>query len=112
MAAPVRPGNPGGRDRLRRPQPAGGGVSRQGLGDGPTPGKPAPGALARHAGLGGPRPAVVLEPTCGEGSFLVAAASVFKNARLLGYELKDSYANAARTKLPAARTRISVADFF
>ncbi len=38
---------------------------------------------------------VVVEPTCGEGAFLVAAASEFPTAELLGYEINDRYRHAA-----------------
>lgn len=57
-------------------------------------------------------PRVVLEPSCGEGSFLLAAAEQFESARLVGHELVPRYADAARERLPAARTSVTVADFF
>lgn len=59
-----------------------------------------------------PAPATVLEPTCGEGSFLAAAASAYPTARLLGYEINGTYVETARAQLPASRTSIAVADFF
>jgi methylase of polypeptide subunit release factors len=57
-------------------------------------------------------PETVLEPTCGEGSFLEAAAAAFPGAELLGYELRKEHAKRARARLPSARTRVKVADFF
>ncbi len=57
-------------------------------------------------------PAVVLEPTCGEGSFLAAAAERYGRASLVGYEIDEGHAGVARARLPAGRTHIEVADFF
>ena len=59
-----------------------------------------------------PNPNVVLEPTCGEGAFLVAAGERFPCARLLGYEIRESYVRAARANIPSARAELNVADFF
>jgi len=59
-----------------------------------------------------PEPATVLESTCGEGAFLVAAAQRFPASELLGYELNQQYAKTARAQVPAGRSRVSVADFF
>src|SRR5690606_38293512 len=57
-------------------------------------------------------PACVLEPTCGEGAFLAAAADLFPEARLVGYEIDPGYVQHARHRLPAARTDVFHADFF
>lgn len=59
-------------------------------------------------------PAVVLEPTCGAGTFLVAAAERFPGATLIGVERNEEYAAIARDRLSqvAAPASISVADFF
>ena len=35
-------------------------------------------------------PTQVIEPTCGEGSFVVASASVFPAAQVQGYELDEA----------------------
>jgi hypothetical protein len=56
------------------------------------------------------KPRAVLEPTCGEGAFLAAAAKRFPRARLAGYEINPTYARRARAELP--RADIDVADFF
>ena len=57
----------------------------------------------------------VLEPTCGEGTLLDAAAKRFPRATLRGFDLDASYVEAARRRLFAhasGRTRIQIADFF
>lgn len=59
------------------------------------------------------RPATVLEPTCGEGAFLMAAAEVFPNAKLHGYDRNPSYVEAARSRISCGgRLRIDAVDFF
>lgn len=85
---------------------------RQEFGDWQTPLALARAVLARVARLMQEPPQVVLEPSCGEGAFLVAAAEQFEFARLVGYELVPRYAEAARQRLPAARASVTVADFF
>lgn len=85
---------------------------RHEFGDWQTPIELAAAALSRAASSLDEPPALVLEPTCGEGSFLAAAADRFPSARLLGYELDASYANKARSRLGASRAVIHVADFF
>ena len=57
----------------------------------------------------------VIEPTCGQGTLLVAAAKRFPQASLRGFDINDAYAASARRLLQAlapARARVSVADFF
>ncbi len=87
-------------------------MSKQEFGDWQTPIALAQAALGRIARLLSSPPAVVLEPTCGEGSFLYAAARQFKSARLVGYELNEKYSEVARAQLPKARAQVNVADFF
>jgi hypothetical protein len=87
-------------------------VSKQEFGDWQTPIALARAALARVAQLMGSLPAVVLEPTCGQGSFLHAAADQFTSARLVGYELDARYSEVARAQLPKNRAQVNVADFF
>ena len=61
----------------------------------------------------GPAPATVVEPTCGKGAFLAAAARAFPQALLYGCERNPRYADAARTRVPSnGRLRIDIADFF
>lgn len=59
-----------------------------------------------------PAPATVLEPTCGRGAFLEAAAERFPGATLVGFEIDGAYAEDARSRLPRDRSRVEVADFF
>src|SRR5580693_1859399 len=86
--------------------------SKRELGDWQTPLVLAEAVLARVAATMRASPAVVLEPTCGEGTFLLAAARRFREARLVGYELSTSRADAARARLPPSRAQVTVADFF
>jgi hypothetical protein len=86
-------------------------VSKQEFGDWQTPIELARAAIAVVARQT-PPPAVVLEPTCGEGSFLVAAGERFPRTSLLGCEINDRYVETARSRLPKRRTRVEVADFF
>ena len=58
-------------------------------------------------------PATVLEPTCGEGTFLVSAAARLPDAELVGYEINAEYTRAARLALAGhRRKRIMTRDFF
>lgn len=82
------------------------------FGDWQTPIELAREALALLSRLGGPTPSVVLEPTCGEGSFLVAAANVYNGAKLRGYEINPAYAEMARASLVTTRSTVTTADFF
>ena len=60
----------------------------------------------------------VLEPTCGEGSFMLAAASVLKpSIEMLGVEIQPTHAGVARRRLNNsgtndARWRVEVGDMF
>ncbi len=85
--------------------------SRQEYGDWQTPDELARAALVRVAQLV-QSPATVLEPTCGEGSFLVAASRQFKEAALVGYELNQRYVDVARSRMPPNRSAIHASDFF
>ena len=65
----------------------------------------------------GLRPASVLEPTCGTGTFLDAAIRAFPSARqLLGFEINPRYVAKARdlvrTSCPAGNAQVRQADFF
>ena len=58
-------------------------------------------------------PATVVEPTCGSGSFLEAAASAFPAATLYGCDCNSAYVNSARARLPSGRDwRVETADFY
>lgn len=61
--------------------------------------------------LGAPR--TVLEPTCGQGTFLAGAAARFPEAELVGFDIDAQYTRAARRALAGhARKRIATRDFF
>jgi hypothetical protein len=67
--------------------------------------------LGRHRPAGGF--GAVLEPTCGVGTFLAAAAARLPRAQLVGYEINAEYTRAARAALAGhPRTRIMTRDFF
>jgi hypothetical protein len=65
---------------------------------------------------GGIIPDVVLEPTCGVGSFLVAAAETFPHAQLFGWDINAEYVEQARLALNridgSERSTIATQDFF
>ena len=58
----------------------------------------------------------ILEPTCGEGSLLLAAADCFSNAQLHGFEINEQHIATANARLAAvsqsSRTKLHSADFF
>jgi hypothetical protein len=58
----------------------------------------------------------VLEPTCGVGAFLNAAAEVFPKARLLGWDINRDYVEQTKLALKQAgatkRATVGVQDFF
>lgn len=62
----------------------------------------------------GLRPAAVVEPTCGTGSFLLAAAEAFPDAALSGQDIDPAHARASRTALGrlGRRARVRVGDVF
>ena len=81
-------------------------------GDFQTPPSLAARVCALISGLG-LRAAAVVEPTCGEGASLAAAADSFPQAQLYGCERNPRYADIARTRVPSnGRLRIDTADFF
>ncbi len=67
-------------------------------------------AVCRRLAARGITPASVIEPTCGRGAFLAAAAAQRPAARRLGVELDPAYAAAARALDPGAE--VIVADAF
>ena len=58
------------------------------------------------------QPAAVVEPTCGEGAFLAAAAEAFPRAMLYGCDRNRHHADIAGRRLPGGRLRVDTADFF
>lgn len=61
-------------------------------------------------------PDFVLEPTCGVGSFLVAAAHSFSRAQLFGWDINGDYVEKTRAALrqagAAGRSTVARQDFF
>jgi hypothetical protein len=84
-------------------------VRKRAYGDWQTPPELASSALEAALRFA-PAPRSVLEPTCGEGSFLVAARAKLPRAELVGFELDRRYAARARDAVP--RARITTGDFF
>ena len=71
-----------------------------------------PPALAREViGRLAVRPRSIVEPTCGEGAFLVAAHTRFPSAQLAGWDIEPTYVTAARRALGRS-AHISKGDFF
>lgn len=69
--------------------------------------------VCRLVAASGLRPATVIEPTCGEGAFLMAAADAFPFAKLYGYDRNPRYVEAARRRMSCdGRLRIDAVDFF
>lgn len=63
------------------------------------------------------RPTTVVEPTCGVGAFVLAAAQCFPDAKkILGFEVNTEYLDKLSARLPgvagAERIRLREADFF
>lgn len=71
-------------------------------------------AICRLLVRRGLRPATVIEPTCGTGSFLVAAAQAFPEAALWGQDIDPAHARATRSALAGVgrRVRVRVGDVF
>jgi hypothetical protein len=61
-------------------------------------------------------PELVIEPTCGSGAFLMAAAAAFPHARLLGWDINPDYIEQAQTALAGrgmkSRVTLGRQDFF
>jgi hypothetical protein len=70
-------------------------------------------ALLKRLGI---EPDTIIEPTCGAGTFLIAAAEAFPYAQLLGRDVNAHYAAQARAALKTAqaanRSDIQTQNFF
>ncbi|HLG16204.1 MAG TPA: SAM-dependent DNA methyltransferase [Blastocatellia bacterium] len=70
-------------------------------------------ALLRDAGVS---PSVIVEPTCGLGSFVLAAVDRFRSARqVFAYDVNGDYVSALRERLPGksdVRFHLAQQDFF
>jgi hypothetical protein len=86
--------------------------ARVARGDWQTPSALADAVLARVASTisRARAPRTVVEPTCGKGAFLVAAARRFPRARLLGFDISAEYTELANAAIGGAR--VTKADFF
>ena len=80
------------------------------FGDWQTP-LPLAEAVVREVARDGFTPASVVEPTCGEGSFLIAASREWHEAAIVGFEINESYVESARKTLEP-RGQVHVANFF
>lgn len=74
-------------------------------------------AISRRLAAFGIQPDVVIEPTCGVGAFVLAAAKTFPTAhRIFGFDVNGSYLEMLRDRLPDApspeRVQLAEADFF
>jgi len=85
--------------------------TRRARGDWQTPAGLARAVLAKVIDRRRP-PRTILETTCGEGSFLVAAAELAPRARLLGWDLDPRYVRKARRALAGSGATVTAADFF
>ncbi len=71
--------------------------------------------VCRLLNADGIRPDSVIEPTCGQGTFLEAAANIFANCRrLVGREWNRDYVAESRRRLANSRCELDLAqgDFF
>lgn len=86
---------------------------RREFGDFQTPDSLAANCVAKLSTLGA-NPRSIVEPTCGRGSFLAAAARQFPDsASLFGLEIDPGYASEAKLRLSEfTGAEIAVADFF
>jgi hypothetical protein len=57
-------------------------------------------------------PRTVVEPTCGTGAFLAAAARKLPGADLAGYEINPRYVDVAAARIPGPGRSVKRADFF
>ncbi|MCB9530139.1 MAG: SAM-dependent DNA methyltransferase, partial [Myxococcales bacterium] len=71
------------------------------FGDFQTP-PPLAAAICAALAAAGHTPAAIVEPTCGDGHFLAAAAATWPAARRIGVELDPAHAARARALDPAA----------
>lgn len=86
------------------------------FGDFQTPEGLAHKVCERLVGLG-IRPEIIIEPTCGVGAFVLAAAEAFPGAReVLGFEVNGEYLDSLRAGLHGSqvgnRIRLEQANFF
>ncbi len=59
-----------------------------------------------------PAPDTIIEPTCGEGAFLLSAAETFPGVPIFGYEINELYLEKTRGLIPGQNVNVKHADFF
>jgi hypothetical protein len=71
-------------------------------------------AAAHLLAKSGTKPHTILEPTCGRGAFVAAAAEIFpKTTAILGFDINEEYLAAARRQLQNdKRVTLHHSDFF
>jgi hypothetical protein len=61
-------------------------------------------------------PSVIIEPSCGKGAFIRAAIDGFNDAKILGFDINDTYISEAKLSLNhygnTRQIRLEKADFF
>jgi hypothetical protein len=83
------------------------------FGDWQTPAALADQVVALLVRQGAPAPGTVIEPTCGEGSFLLAARRQWPSAQLRGFDVNPHHVEAARSALSGDPLAVvAVSDFF
>lgn len=62
-------------------------------------------AVCRRLASDGPAPDVIIEPTCGDGAFLKAAAETWPASRRIGFEIDAAHRHNAAANDPGAEIR-------
>lgn len=58
------------------------------------------------------KPDIIIEPTCGKGTFLKASQERWNSSKLIGIEINSSYVNEARSVLDTKNAKIIESDVF
>lgn len=57
-------------------------------------------------------PDLIIEPTCGLGSFLFASAETYPDAEILGFEINETYVNKTQDRSLPKKITVETVDFF
>ncbi|HVK69162.1 MAG TPA: hypothetical protein VM694_32110, partial [Polyangium sp.] len=68
--------------------------------------------VSRLAARLGARPSSILEPTCGKGAFLEAAAEVFPDVPARGFDIDPGHVETARLALVGSPVDVRLGDCF
>ena len=60
----------------------------------------------------GVEPKTVIEPSCGRGAFLSAAAAIYPNAHLFGFDVNNAYLEEANSRLSGHPVSLNLGNFF